>query len=109
MITHEQTQVNMLMSFYELFSNKSNSLDITHDLLYTMYMVKQSSKENEMDKRISKLQPGQSIEISRSKGQWVTVERSGNGKVVRFVRHNPNGFVVFKKVHDFELLECYNG
>ena len=72
-------------------------------------MVKQSNKENEMDSRISKLKPGQSIEISRSNNQWVTVERSGNGRIIRFVRHNPNGFEVFKKIRDYELLEWYNG
>ena len=48
-----------------------------------------------MDKKINSLKPGQSIEISRSNDKRVTVERSGNGKVVRFVRHSSDGQKVF--------------
>jgi hypothetical protein len=48
-----------------------------------------------MDKKINSLKPGQSIELSRNEFAWVTVERSGDGKRVRFVRHTENGFVVF--------------
>ena len=39
-----------------------------------------------MDSRINNLKPGQSIQISESNDQRVTVERSGNGKLIRFVR-----------------------
>ena len=43
-----------------------------------------------MDARINNLNPGQSIEISNYNGIRVTCERSGNGKLVRFVRFTPN-------------------
>jgi hypothetical protein len=42
------------------------------------------------------LKPGQSRELSRIGTTRVTVERSGDGKVIRYVRHTPSGFVVFK-------------
>lgn len=48
------------------------------------------------DQRINRLEPGQEIRISGTNDIWVTVERSANGKWLRFVRHNPNGFSVFK-------------
>lgn len=49
-----------------------------------------------LDQKINSLKPGQSIEISRvSDDSFCTIERSSNGKKVRFVRHNGNSFVVF--------------
>ncbi len=51
-----------------------------------------------MNSKINKLKNGQSIEISRSNGQWVTAEKSGNGKVVRFIRHTENSFRVFRTI-----------
>jgi hypothetical protein len=47
---------------------------------------------------ISDLKPGQSIWISGDSKTWVTVERSGNGKTLRYVRNTPMGSVVFRSV-----------
>ena len=52
--------------------------------------------EATMDARINNLNPGQSIEISNSNGKRVTCERSGNGEVIRFVRHDANGWQVIR-------------
>ena len=52
-----------------------------------------------MDAKIRNLKPGQEIEISRYGNTWVTVSRSGNGKVVSFVRHTMNTDHVFKKMN----------
>lgn len=49
-----------------------------------------------LDQRIDALQPGQAIRISGDDNSWVTAERSGNGQWLRFVRHTPNRFTVFK-------------
>ena len=49
-----------------------------------------------LDQRINDLEPGQEIRISGTDDLWVTAERSGNGKWLRFVRHTLNGFTVFK-------------
>jgi hypothetical protein len=49
-----------------------------------------------MDRIISNLKPGQSAKISGDNACWVQVERSGNGKVLRFVRCTNSGSVVFK-------------
>ena len=49
-----------------------------------------------MDNKINSLKPGQSIEISASNGKYETAERSGNGKVIRFVRHSSDGQKVFR-------------
>lgn len=44
----------------------------------------------------SQLNPGQSMWISGDSKTWITVERSGNGKTLRYVRNTPSGSVVFK-------------
>ena len=49
-----------------------------------------------MDAKINSLKPGQSIEISRCGNIHCTAERSGDGRRIRFVRHSPVGFVVFR-------------
>ena len=49
-----------------------------------------------MDQIISKLNPGQSARVSGDDKVWVTVERSGNGKELRFVRHTATTSTVFK-------------
>ena len=49
-----------------------------------------------LDQQIDALKPGQEIRISGDDACWVTAERSGNGLLLRFVRHTPNGFKVFK-------------
>lgn len=49
-----------------------------------------------MDHTINQLNPGQSLELSRCGDVWVTVERSGNGKTLRFVRHTPTSSTVFR-------------
>ena len=43
----------------------------------------------------STLLPGQSRRIGGDSKVWTTVERSGDGKTLRYVRHTPAGFVVF--------------
>lgn len=50
----------------------------------------------ELDKELNRLKKGQSIVISGDKEKWVTAERSGNGKILRFIRNTPNSFEVFK-------------
>ena len=52
--------------------------------------------KSNLDKRIDALNPGQSIEISRTDTGWCTAERSGNGRTLRFVRHTATSFRVFK-------------
>jgi hypothetical protein len=47
---------------------------------------------------ISSLQPGQQARISGDSQCWVTVERSGDGMTLRFVRHTAHGFYVFRSV-----------
>lgn len=49
-----------------------------------------------LDERINSLEPGQDIRLSGDGTLWVTAERSGNGQWLRFVRHTPAGFTVFK-------------
>jgi hypothetical protein len=50
-----------------------------------------------LDQRINALRPGQEIRISPGDTTiWVTAERSGDGKWVRFVRHTLNGFTVIR-------------
>ena len=49
-----------------------------------------------MDRIISSLQPGQSVKISGDSAKWVQVERSGNGKTLRFVRCTARTSEVFK-------------
>jgi len=46
--------------------------------------------------KINSLRPGQEIKISGDSKNFVTVERSGDGKTLRYVRHTPNGFKMFK-------------
>ena len=52
--------------------------------------------ENTMDSKINKLNPGGSVILSETENGRVVAERSGDGKTLRFVRINGNGFVVFK-------------
>jgi hypothetical protein len=49
-----------------------------------------------MNQVIKNLKPGQAARLSGDSTCWVTVERSGNGKLLRFVRHTQSSFVVFK-------------
>ena len=50
-------------------------------------------------KRTNELKNGESVKISRiNEGTYTTVEVSGNGLILRFVRHTPAGFKVFKKI-----------
>lgn len=50
------------------------------------------------NQRIANLKPGQEIRISGDAKCWVTVERSGNGKTLRYVRNTARGFEVFRTV-----------
>lgn len=50
-----------------------------------------------MQEMINNMKPGQSVKIGGNETVWTTVERSGDGKTLRFVRHTSNGFEVFKK------------
>ena len=49
-----------------------------------------------MNLRIEALEPGEEMEISRAGEVRVTVERSSDGKTLRFVRHTADGFTVFQ-------------
>ena len=57
-----------------------------------------------IDEKINRLHPGQAFELSRSNGIVVTVERSGDGKRLRFVRQTKDGFQVFRDV-EFSRIE----
>lgn len=48
------------------------------------------------DQTISTLNPGHSVRIGGDTKCWVTVERSGNGKTLRYVRNTANGSIVFR-------------
>ena len=48
-----------------------------------------------LDKKINALKNGESIEISRTELGFVTVERSGDGQTLRFIRHTGNTSTVF--------------
>lgn len=48
------------------------------------------------DQLIQNLQPGHEVQISEIGETRVTVERTGDGRWLRFVRHTASGFQVFK-------------
>ena len=50
-----------------------------------------------LDQQINALKPGHEIRISGDNAIWVTVELSGNGRWLRFVRHTHNGFTVLRQ------------
>lgn len=52
---------------------------------------------NPIDRRINAMQPGQSIRLGGDAACWTTVERSGDGRELRWVRHTPAGFKVFSR------------
>jgi hypothetical protein len=52
--------------------------------------------EQAMNNIINSLKPGQSVKISGDANCWVQVERSGNGKTLRFVRCTASTQTVFK-------------
>lgn len=49
-----------------------------------------------LDAKIKALNPGQQIVLGKSNGFTTLVERSCNGKTLRFVRESKSGFEVFK-------------
>jgi hypothetical protein len=51
-----------------------------------------------MNSKIAALGNGQSLRLGGDAKCWTTVERSGNGKMIRFVRHTPTSFMVFRTV-----------
>ena len=51
-----------------------------------------------LDQRITDCPPGGTIRLGGDEHVWTTAERSGDGKTVRFIRHTPRGFEVFKTV-----------
>lgn len=46
--------------------------------------------------KINSLKPGQEVRLSGDSSTWVTAERSGDGKTLRYVRHTANGCEVFR-------------
>ncbi len=50
------------------------------------------------DQKINSLRNGGSVTIGRSNGIEVVVEKSGNGRTLRFVRISKSGFEVFKTI-----------
>ena len=50
------------------------------------------------EQNISALKPGQELRISGDAKCCVTVERSGDGKTLRYVRNTTRGFEVFRTV-----------
>ena len=68
----------------------------------TLNHFKLYQTKTELDQRIDSLERGQSIILSYFNEITCTVERSGNGKILRFVRTFADGsFEVFRKV-DFD-------
>lgn len=57
---------------------------------------KDTAMTTTLDSQIDSLHPGQEIRISGDDQMWVTAERSGSGQWLRFVRHTPSAFTVFK-------------
>jgi len=55
-------------------------------------------KTSQLDIKINSLKNGQSFRIGGNSQVWTTCEKSGDGKTIRFVRHNPSTFEVFKSV-----------
>lgn len=49
-----------------------------------------------LDTRINQLQPGQSLQLGRTETCWTTVERTGDGKKLNFIRHTPNGYEIYR-------------
>lgn len=58
---------------------------------------KTPNSKTDLDSRIDSLKPGQEMRLGGNKKVWTTVERSGTGRELRFVRHTPKGSTVFKK------------
>jgi len=52
--------------------------------------------QSQIDRMITSLQPGQAVEISRTTAGHCTVELSGDGQTVRFVRHIGDSSTVYK-------------
>jgi hypothetical protein len=48
-----------------------------------------------IDQKIKALLPGQTVRIGGTAKCWTTVERSTDGRIVRFVRHTDSGWTVF--------------
>jgi len=48
-----------------------------------------------MNAKIEALKAGESMKLGGTATCWTTVERSGDGSRIRFVRHTPNSFYVF--------------
>lgn len=51
--------------------------------------------EKQLNAKIATLKPCDFFTLTETESGKVTVERSSNGKRVRYVRHNANGFEVF--------------
>lgn len=49
-----------------------------------------------MENRIKNMKAGETIKLSESNGIRCEVERSGDGKTLRYVRHTGNGWRVFR-------------
>ena len=56
----------------------------------------ESTMTKTTDQLIQALQPGHEVQISEAGETRVTVERTGDGLWLRFVRHTHNGFQVFR-------------
>ncbi len=56
--------------------------------------------KSELDTKIDALRPGREMEISRTESGYCTAERSGDGKTIRFVRHQGNMSTVFHTSRD---------
>lgn len=55
-----------------------------------------TNQTSNLDFKLNRIAPGGTLYIGGSEKCWSTAERSGDGKTLRFVRHTPNGFEVFK-------------
>jgi ferritin-like metal-binding protein YciE len=52
--------------------------------------------KSKIDADINALQPGERVEISRYNDIRCYAERSGDGRVIRFIRETPTGFKVYR-------------
>ncbi len=58
----------------------------------------QNNFASALDRQINAIRPGGSLQLGNSNGIRTSVELSGNGKTLRFVRSTAKGFEVFKTV-----------
>jgi len=67
-----------------------------HVIVINAAPTRRTAMTQTTDQRIAALKPSQTIRLTGDEQVWVTAERSGDGKNLRFVRHTPTTSTVFK-------------